>query len=247
MESIYKQNGLVFWTQDEINMRKTVEAEIVSAVSNCLNSQNKAWVLTQIEASLLTPKNLINPNYTKEDIFVVNEDLTLRPETTMGSYAYAKDLFDSQKMKMPFCVWQHGKSFRNEQNTPLTKMRLKEFYQLEFQCIYSLSTKNDYSEKLILKMVEVLQSLIGDCYLEISDRLPDYSEKTIDIVSKRDDMEVCSMSIRKDYPNAKVFEIAVGSDRCVYQMIHKKEMNANKSLVVKEAFEKTNNEPKKLS
>ena len=66
----------------------------------------------------------------------------------MGSYAYAKHLLNTHndtKVRMPLVVWQHGKSFRREQDQPTKFMRLKEFHQLEFQCIYSLTTGADYA------------------------------------------------------------------------------------------------------
>jgi hypothetical protein len=39
-----------------------------------------------------------------------------------------------------------------------------------------------------------------ECRTEISDRLPIYSEETIDVVCEDNNMEVCSMSKRNDFP-----------------------------------------------
>lgn len=62
----------------------------------------------------------------------------------------------------------------------------------------------------------------------LSDRLPDYSLKTIDIEVFNADkwMEVCSVSLRKDFPikpiirnkptDCYVLEIALGVDRLIY-------------------------------
>jgi len=193
----------------------------VSNISSKLRELNKAFEVIRVEAPMLTPREYINPNYTEKDIFVF-EDLALRPETTMGSYEYAKHLLTSHTgVRMPLCVWQLGKSYRREQDQPLTRMRLKEFYQLEFQCIYSHTTKNDYTEPLI----QTVQKLISDfvvnrrfndgCVVVESDRLPAYAEWTQDVVHPENEMELCSMSLRKDFPDAKVFEIAIGIDRCV--------------------------------
>jgi hypothetical protein len=98
---------------------------------------------------------------------------------------------------------------------------LKEFYQLEFQIIYGINTQNDYSVKLFPSILKVMSDLIGECRLEESDRIPDYSEGTMDIICNKSDMEVCSMSKRKDFEGYKVLEIAIGTDRCIYNYQNK--------------------------
>src|SRR5271163_1340320 len=136
---------------------------------------NRAWEFFQCEAPILTPWEFINKNYTDADLFATNgttkdangvdTNLIARPETTMGSYAYAKHLLNTHndtKVRMPLVVWQHGKSFRREQDQPTKFMRLKEFHQLEFQCIYSLTTGVDYAEKLIPAVAAALQQLVGE-------------------------------------------------------------------------------------
>lgn len=62
----------------------------------------------------------------------------------------------------------------------------------------------------------------------LSDRLPDYSIKTIDVEVWNGDkwMEICSCSLRKDFPakpkvrgkeqDCLVLEIAIGIDRLIY-------------------------------
>jgi hypothetical protein len=56
-----------------------------------MKSQNLGFQILKIEAPLLTPTNLINPNYSAEDYFNLG-DVSLRPETTMGSFEYAKHI-----------------------------------------------------------------------------------------------------------------------------------------------------------
>lgn len=218
------RNGLVFWTEKEIQIRQMVERFLVKEVSDCLRGMNKAFEVLQVEAPILTPLGQINPNYTIADFFgVENDELALRPETTAGSYMYAAYLLAHTELKtrLPLCIWQHGKSFRREQDQVTKNMRLKEFYQLEFQCIYAANTANDYSKTLIPTVQRALSQLIGPCRIEDSDRLPDYSERTVDVICEKTDMEVCSISLRKDFPNAKVLEVAVGTDRCVYNFLEK--------------------------
>lgn len=221
MKTLYDRNGLVFWTEEEILIRENIVNYFVSQMKLALKSQNPAFEFVRVEAPILTPNELINPNYTDEDVFR-NGELTMRPETTMGSYAYIPILLnkhDRPRYKLPLVVWQLGKSFRNEQDQPTKFMRLKEFYQLEFQIVVSDTTMNDYSVKLIPAVQKMISDMIGECYIEDSDRLPSYSEQTTDVVCKENDMEVCSISKRMDCEQGKVLEVAIGVDRCVYNFI----------------------------
>jgi glycyl-tRNA synthetase len=181
----------------------------------------------------LTPQRFVNPNYSTKDYFIVDDrghcptavegsPLALRPETTMGSYAAAKYLLTSHlKIRMPLVVWQHGKSFRREQDQPTKHMRLKEFYQLEFQIMYSPTTKNDYSIELIPTVREMVQDMIGPCRIEDSDRIPNYALWTKDVVCEKTGMEVCSISRRTDFDLGDVLEVAIGTDRCVHNFLIK--------------------------
>ncbi len=223
-ESIYNKNGLIFWTEEEIELREMMTKFFFSQIKLSLKSQNSGFEFVRVEAPILTPNDLINKNYTDEDVFRVG-DITLRPETTMGSYAYVKELLNTHnvpKYRAPIVVWQLGKSFRNEQDQPTKFMRLKEFYQLEFQIIFNPSTANDYSLKLYPAVCNAISDMIGPCRMEASDRLPDYSEETMDVICMKNDMEVCSMSKRKDLEGYKVIEVAIGVDRCIYNFLQKK-------------------------
>lgn len=222
MENLYERNGLIFWTEEEIKIRENLVSFFVQEITRNLKEQNSAFEVVRVEAPLLTPGEFINKNYTEKDYFSVDKQerpLVLRPETTMGSYAYIKHLLNphgARKFRLPLCVWQHGKSFRQEQDQPTKFMRLKEFYQLEFQCAYAPSTANDYSVKMVPAVQEAIAAVIGPCRVEASDRLPDYAEATTDVICEATNMEVCSISKRKDLPNAKILEVAIGTDRCVY-------------------------------
>lgn len=223
MESLYEKNGLVFWTQEEIKLRRMFEDYFSAEILASLKKQNAAFQLIQVEAPLLTPRELINENYTDEDIWSFG-DLALRPETTAGSFAYAKHIlsgYNEIKQKPPVIIFQHGKSFRREQESSLNKMRLKEFYQLEFQIIFGTTTANDYSVKLYPDVLKAISNMLGECRMEPSDRLPNYSEETIDIICSKSDMEVCSMSKRKDLEGYKVIEVAIGTDRIIYNFQNK--------------------------
>ena len=230
MEHLYEKNGLIFWTQEEIKLRRMLEEYFSSEILRSLRKQNAAFSMTQVEAPLLTPIELINKNYTAENIYVL-DDLALRPETTMGSFEFAKWLLNTHneiKQRVPIVVFQHGKSFRREQDQPTKFMRLKEFYQLEYQIIFSPTTAADYTVNLYPDVLKAVSDMIGECKLEPSERLPDYSESTMDIVCLKSEMEVCSMSKRKDFEGYKVIEIAIGTDRCIYNF--KQKQNASQGF-----------------
>ncbi len=239
MINLYNTNGLFFWSKEEIKYRNYIKEVFSDQIEKILRFENKAWQFFEIEAPVLMPKELVNTNYTKEDIWLQENfnaeeiDLVLRPETTPSSYSYACHLLNSNLILPPFCVHQTGKSFRREQDQVSKNMRLKEFYQQEFQCIYSSDTLNDYQEKALEPLRMLFEKVIGKPAKIIeSDRLPSYSLRTMDIEIDNGDkwMEICSISKRTDFPQKVKFqgkngvterdlivlEIAIGLDRCIY-------------------------------
>lgn len=275
MEQLFGINGLMFWTEREIRLRRQFEEHFAFTMEQILLAENPAWSFIQVEGPQLTPRANINPNYTRDDIWVqqadeeidINEmisdpyvipigmenyredgDLVLRPETTPSSYVYAQHLLNSHSgVKPPFVVWQTGKSFRREQDQVTKNMRLKEFWQQEFQCIYTADTMNDYHDAVLEPVRKMLGEMIGSkTRIVESDRLPSYSEITMDVeawIADGEDMgstwhpdiegrwmEICSISRRTDFPQKAKFqtkkkivekdllvlEVAIGLDRCVY-------------------------------
>lgn len=243
MLNIHNVNGLTFWTGAEIQYRQHVVEQLTRRVQNTLWHENQAWSFEQIEGSVLVPRSSINPEYTDADVWAQSGPdtavpLVLRPETTPSTYAYARALFDQHTVwKPPVCFWQVGKSFRREQDQPTKFMRLKEFHQQEFQCIYTNDTKNDYRTVVLDRVAPVIKYLTCADKVRIieSDRTPVYAESTMDIevydeLTQRW-MEIASASIRTDFPgtytfqtkngpvekNLLVFELAIGVDRIVYQ------------------------------
>lgn len=239
METLYNLNGLQFWSEREIRLRQMFQNHFAAEIPAALLELNPAWRFFQCEAPILSPRSVLNANYTNEDIWVQEgNELALRPETTPGSYVYAEHLMTHQITKPPYVVWQVGKSFRREQDQPSKHCRFKEFYQMEFQCIYTADTANDYQEAILEPVRKMLAETIGlPTRLVESDRLPSYSLRTMDVEVDNGDkwMEVCSISKRTDLPfkarfvNPKkgeviekdclVLEIAIGLDRCVYNFL----------------------------
>lgn len=236
MKKIFETNGIPFWTAKEIALRNTFKDTFAREVIDMLAEENNAWRLHvhEIEGPLMLPDILLNPNYTPDDVWWFKEDdLVLRPETTASSYAYMHSLMDHTSIKPPMVVWQAGKSFRREQDQVSKNMRLKEFYQQEFQCFYTADTLNDYQSALMPKLAKMFEHEIDmPTRIVESDRLPSYSQKTMDVEVMNGDkwMEICSVSVRTDFTRPAVFnvkkkriekdmlvlEIAIGLDRCVY-------------------------------
>lgn len=245
MDNAFEINGLVIWREEEIRLREHFRDTFARSVESALLNTNPGWKMFMIEAPILTPKHILNANYTADDIWVqetridgetgdAHRILALRPETTPGSYAWAvEQLSNHSGIKPPFVVWQAGKSFRREIVQPTKHMRLKEFYQQEFQCIYTADSMNDYHSAII----EPVRKMISDAVMlptriVASDRLPTYSRVTMDIEVNNGDkhMEVCSISLRTDFPSKARFqtknglvekdllvvEIAIGLDRIIY-------------------------------
>lgn len=213
-EALFKHGGLRFWSEREIILREQVTQSVSSIVKDTLIDVNPAWRIARCEGPILHPRSEVSSEYDDSDIFVTNhKDFVLRPETTASSYAYARHL----NKKLPLCVWQAGISSRRETNdgASAAKLRFNSFWQLEFQCIYSDTTKADYRKALITALVPYLSRLLGDeVKIVDSDRLPSYSESTIDLEFKG--KEIASCSIRTDYSeNTRVCEIALGLDRVV--------------------------------
>lgn len=246
MKTLYNVNSLVIWEEKDIRLKRWIEDSIKEEIKTILLSLNPRWEFFQIEAPSLIPLDLINDNYTSEDVWIqetksdTDVKLVLKPETTTSSYIYAEYLLDNNRVLPPFVVWQTSKSFRREQDQTIKHMRLKEFTQTEFQCIYSADTLNDYQERVLEPIRKMFEDIISmPCRIIESDRLPDYSLRTMDIEVWNEDkwMEICSISKRKDFTKKAIFsvkskvvekellvlEIATSSDRIVYNYNKKRE------------------------
>lgn len=218
--SYNNSKGLPFWNVEDIKKRLYIKDYLTLHLQNILCQLNQAWNFQEIEAPILTPLELINPNYTDNDYFKTNDNkLAIRPETTMGSYEVAKHYLNNG-YKLPLAIFQQGKSFRKEDSEQSMQMhkRFTEFYQLEYQCLYSANSKADYYNEVITKLPAIVQDLIKlETRCVPSDRLPAYSKQTMDIEVRTHPekwLEICSISDRIDYAeNIKNVEVAFGLDR----------------------------------
>ncbi|MBB3464635.1 aminoacyl--tRNA ligase-related protein [Rhizobium sp. BK377] len=241
MLNLFNVNSLVHWEEREINMRDHMVRFFSEEVRSFLRSVNPAWDIRRVEAPALTPRPLISDAYTNADIWAQEQlteteaPLVLRPETTPSTYVYMQHILGNHsRTRLPLCVWQAGRSYRREQEQPIKHMRLKEFWQLEFQCAYTADSGNDYHAVSLEPVRRMIAAIIPfPTRIVPSDRLPAYSQTTEDVEVNNGDkwMEVCSISRRTDFPeryrtqpkkgpaveqDVLVLEIAIGLDRCVY-------------------------------
>jgi glycyl-tRNA synthetase len=234
-------NGLAVWTEEEISRRQYLKSFFALRVQNALLATNPAWQMTEVETPVLIPRAEINPQYTEDDIFLTRSDrpLALRPETTAGSYFVARRMLEQRLARPPFVVWQAGQSFRQEQDHPRKFLRLKAFYQQEFQCIYAADTGNDYHQAVLPAVAAAIKNATAlETRIAPSERLPLYSTRTTDV-------EVCwngrwtemaSISSRTDFGARYAFtlrdrtvkevallvlEIALGLDRLTVVSLHR--------------------------
>lgn len=231
MKSIYEVNNLIAYNKEDLILRDYFKSIIEQKITKILKKQNSAWQFVEFEAPCLITKDKISSNYTNEDYFEVISDknLALKPETTASSFEVAYDMLKHNEIRAPFCVWQCSKSFRQEADQSFKHIRFKEFYHLEFQCIFAKDSFNNYQETTIDDIAQMFQSILKlPTRIVLSDRLPYYSLKTIDIEVQNCDkwMEVCSVSLRKDFEyklteknktkEFLVLEIATSIDRLIY-------------------------------
>jgi glycyl-tRNA synthetase len=217
-QALFEHGGLRFWNENEIELRELFIQRSSSVVKRTLLNLNPAFKIARCEGPILHPREQISSSYDEDDIFVTNhKGWALRAETTPSSYAYAKSL----RAKLPLCIWQAGISSRREKSdgASASKLRFNNFWQLEFQCIYSDTTKADYRKALMDEISkEIKRFTQKELRVVDSDRLPSYSLSTLDIECLFNDRwtEVASCSIRNDYQeNCLVAEIALGLDRIV--------------------------------
>jgi histidyl-tRNA synthetase len=212
--SVYSQ-GLVIYDEQDLIIRRYIVENITSRLKEMFNKLNPAIRMFQVETPTLTPHALLQSHIDTNFDLVEAGDFCLRPETTRGTYEAIKSMYPQQEQlrkALPLCVWQFGKSYRNEQKRPFSELRFKEFYQLEYQLIYSMDTKADYHAYMSDGMTDVLGFILNKrISIDTVKDLPHYSEKTTDLYY--DKHELVAISSRKDFSPHKVLEISCGLDR----------------------------------
>lgn len=208
-------NATVEWNEREIVYRENLVKEIPIRLLHVWRNLNPVVQMERIETPILTPATYLQ-SHIDEKFELINAGKRgyLRPETTAGTFEVMRNKFETEvqmKKRLPYCLWQVGLSFRDEAKPDTmraSKLRLVQFYQLEFQLFASTGSKAAYLETALQELTKVY----GGSIVEPED-LPHYSEKTLDW--HIDDLEVAGCSIRKDWLHGMVFEISIGLDRLV--------------------------------
>jgi len=231
--------GFVVYDDRDLMARETVIELMTFRIRREFTELNRAIRFFQIETPMLTPLaalkgheetgfELVDAHFKKHGA----QSMYLRPETTFGTYAAFRAMWPieaERKKQMPICLWQFGKSFRDEQARPMSELRFREFYQLEYQLFFSPDTKADYFAAACRATTQAVGSVAGEDQWEVSyvdpKELAHYSLRTADIYVRTSESEprgpedikkheVAAISERKDFDaNTKVIEISVGLDR----------------------------------
>jgi glycyl-tRNA synthetase (class II) len=171
--------------------------------------------MERTETPILTPASALQGHIeAKFDLINAGVRGYLRPETTAGTFEAMRLRFNQEaqmKKRLPFCMWQVGLSFRDEAKPDTmraSKLRLVQFYQMEFQLFASHGSKAPYIEAALDELTRVYGGVVVQ-----ADELPHYSEKTTDWHIGA--LEVAGCSVRKDWAHGTVFEVAIGLDRLV--------------------------------
>ena len=217
MKTCYS-NATVLWTEEEIVLRESLIQEIPAILKRVWTDLNPAVHFERVETPILTPADRLEGHIkTGFDLLSAGKRGYLRPETTAGTFEAFRLKFPQEsqaKKHLPLCMWQVGKSFRDEAKPDTMRashLRLVEFYQMEFQLFVSAGTKADYTGAAL----SALQKRFGGAFC-LADELPHYSRYTRDWYIG--ELEVAGCSIRTDWPLGEVHEVAIGLDRLVAKL-----------------------------
>lgn len=207
-------NATVMWDEQEITRRENLIRELPVTLLHAWRGLNPAVQMERCETPILTPAHKLQGHIdTGFELINAGPRGYLRPETTAGTYEAFASRFPPEQLKkrLPYCMWQVGCSFRDEAKPDTmraSKLRLVQFYQIEFQLFTSHGSKAPYLET-------ALDALVAAYGGEVvaADELPHYSEKTLDWHMQ--DLEVAGCSVRRDWEHGVVFEVAIGLDRLV--------------------------------
>lgn len=208
-------NATVMWSEREILRRESLIKEIPVILRDAWMKLNPAVRFERVETPILTPADKLQSHIEAKFELIKTEGKRgyLRPETTAGTYEAMALMLPqlNHRKHLPLCLWQAGLSFRDEAKPDTmraSKLRLVQFYQLEFQLFCSAGTLAGYLEAAMDALIDAY----GGHYVEPEDK-PHYSERTIDW--HMDGLEVGGLSQRTDWPHGMVFEVAIGLDRLV--------------------------------
>lgn len=211
-------NATVAWDEREIEEREALIRTIPALLRSAWNALNPAIAWHRVETPILTPAAELQGHIEQQFELLETSRGYLRPETTAGTIAAFHAMYPQvqQRMKrLPVCVWQVGKSFRDEakgETMRVGKLRLREFWQMEFQ----LFTASNTAAKYIDTALAALCARHGGEIIVAAD-LPHYSRRTLDW--EMGGLEVAGCSERTDWPDGVIHEVAIGLDRLTAKIL----------------------------
>lgn len=206
-------NSRLMWNEQDLIERDALVQQCVGLVRATWSAMNPAIKFARVETPIMTPSEKLQDHIRAGFPLVFSTDgLVLRPETTAGCVDAFHSLYpqESQRRKvLPFCVWQFGKSFRDESNADTmraTRLRLREFHQLEFELFASGSTKADYLTIALGALTERFDGVVT-----VPRERPHYSQRTLDW--EINGVEVAGCSERTDWEEGVIYEVSIGIER----------------------------------
>lgn len=208
--------GLYFLTGDALVLREKIISRWRKLLLQPLNGN-------QVKTPVLIPRARLAASGHLEEfgtqILSVDSNLNLRPETAQSifaNYPTYRKLFRGN----PLVIGQVGLAFRNEKSTRTTRLRCKEFEQLQLEAF--IINNDEEAAKLILKfrgLVRALMLDLGIDYTEIEipeNERPHYSRRTLDLYFK--DWEIGCINDRGCHDvgnNTRVIEVSLGLTRLI--------------------------------
>ena len=211
-------NATLWFTERELEERDALVRQCVALVSEAWTGMNAAIRLRRVETPILTPAKELAGHASAGFGMLDTKRGMLRPETTAGCIAALHALYPNEQQlrkAMPICLWQVGTVFRDEEHGETmraTRLRLREFRQLEFELFCADSTKADY----VRVAATALIGRFGGTMIE-PQVLPHYSRMTIDW--EIDGLEVAGCSERTDWPLGRIYEASIGLDRLLAMIL----------------------------
>lgn len=211
-------NGFYFLDEVDIERRDSIVRSLTAAYKTHLLRVNKAIQLVRVETPCLTPASLLKPHIDASFELIPATDMYLRPESTAGTYEAFRQMYpiSSQRAaRLPICVWQVSRSFRNEGKPTWEKLRFREFEQIEYQLFYGIGTKVDYHAEAVKFVVGWLKENGLEPLVTTAEETPHYSEVTTDVYLG--EHETVAVSTRKDF-ECPVLEMSVGLTRLMEKL-----------------------------
>lgn len=153
--SVWKASGHVDNFSDPMvdccACKKRYRADDVDVNKNCPHCGNKQWTQAR-QFNLMFKTNL----GAVEDAGSI---AYLRPETAQAIFINFKNVFSTNRVKIPFGIAQIGKAFRNEITPKQFLFRMREFEQMEMEFFCKGAQADEFFQKWVSRRIQFFHSL----------------------------------------------------------------------------------------